>query len=336
MWDGVSPESLKAHHTECGAKACAQCQWYQCGAAWRAASTLPQGQNEHSKQPWLAARLIDGQLRIGCIACCRKCSSKRNRFSNFDITLPIKSFRLTRHAKSADHIGAARKYVDAKPTKQALTEMQAHWKAAHEGRSFRDKGGVSSDKVCRMRWCLEEAVMETYRDFLKDAVSIVLMRDERKNRLLVRFSAVDADMNTLMGTLGQASMGATCAAESILEHTAEIVRIFCTRRVDQPRGSKLPAEELDAELLDHIRTHIEVIVSDAAASERLATEQGRGSRRPAGPAQEVWTPNLKLSVRDHAHAVKRTVLGGQHHRALPLKVTWKSAGSISAQCARSQ
>ena len=108
--------------------------------------------------------------------------------------------------------------------------------------------------------CLEEATLETYRAFLQAAVSIALMRDERKGRLLVRFSAVNANMHTLMGTLGQADMGTTCTAESILDRTVEITKRFCTRRVGQPRRCQLPKPELDEALLAHIRNSIEITV----------------------------------------------------------------------------
>ena len=66
---------------------------------------------------------MGGDARIGCQGCHRAAAG--HNFANFDVNLPIKPFRLKRHAGTTEHL-----YVDARPTTEALAEMQLHWNAA--------------------------------------------------------------------------------------------------------------------------------------------------------------------------------------------------------------
>ena len=76
------------------------------------------------------------------------------------------------------------------PAAFVLKDMADCLEALQSGRSSRDKG-ASSDHKMRLRWRVSEEALEHYRDFLGKATSVVLMRDERRGRLLLRFSAVD-------------------------------------------------------------------------------------------------------------------------------------------------
>jgi hypothetical protein len=67
----------------------------------------------------------------------------------------------------------------------------------------RQRNTASSTKTARMRWAVVEAMREKDRLFLRQAVTIVLARDERRNCLFVRFSACDAN-DVRRGFMGQA------------------------------------------------------------------------------------------------------------------------------------
>ncbi|MCP4240809.1 MAG: hypothetical protein GY772_09645 [bacterium] len=162
----------------------------------------------------------------------------------------------------------------------------------------------TSDRKSLMRWCVSEAVLDHYRNFLLDAKTMVLMRDERHGRVLLRFSAASDDMRTLRGVLGQLKGQSGSNAEAILQATSQIITEFCTPLANASRNTRFAIAKTDEALLQHIRNIIEIVVTDAAPNEILASNMGRGTR--GEPAAEAFTPNVKFLIRDHAHAVKRT------------------------------
>jgi hypothetical protein len=157
-----------------------------------------------------------------------------------------------------------------------------------------------------MRWAIVEALREKDREFLRKATTIVLMRDERETRLLVRYCAADKHLNVRRGFLGQ-TRGAGGLGREIVAATSRILRLFATRKAGMPPGGRgTPVR--DKALIRHIQDHIEILVSDSAASELLAANIGRGKRandRMEGP-RDPLTPNLVLVGRDYAHGFRRT------------------------------
>ena len=74
---------------------------------------------------------------------------------------------------------------------------------------------------------------------------------------------------------------------------------------DRKEGSTLPTR-LDAELLKNIRESVEVVKTDAAADELLASSILRG-HVPGNDGPEAHFPNYRLTARDALHASRRSV-----------------------------
>ena len=171
----------------------------------------------------------------------------------------------------------------------------------------RQSGAKCSRKTRNMRWAVVEALWEKDREFLRKSTTIVLMRDERETRLLVRYCAADKHLNVRRGFLGQ-TRGAGGLGQEIVSATARVLKVLCTRKAGLPPGGRgTPVR--DQALLWHIQDRIEILVSDSAASELLAANIGRGNRTDAGVEgpRDPLTPNLVLVGRDYAHSFRRTL-----------------------------
>lgn len=191
-----------------------------------------------------------------------------------------------------------------------MGDMRECWEAMQQGRSARSMRGPSgsaSDRASLMRWCISEAILEDARAFLRKARTIVLIRDERNGRLLIRWRGATAGLEARAGVMGVCKAMPSSEAEAINQATGRIITRFCTSRSAPPRSTRLPGPIVDADLERHIRDRVEIIVTDAAANELLAGNQGRARRGAAELAP--LTPNLMLVARDHAHASRRTALG---------------------------
>jgi hypothetical protein len=158
-----------------------------------------------------------------------------------------------------------------------------------------------------MRWAIVEALREKDRAFLRKSTTIVLMRDERETRLLVRYCASDKHLNVRRGFLGQ-TRGAGGLGREIVAATARVLRVFCTQKSGLPPGGRgTPVR--DKGLLRHIQDRVEILVSDSAASELLAANIGRGKSTDGGVDghRDPLTPNLVLVGRDYARSFRRTL-----------------------------
>eukprot|EP00435_Cladocopium_sp_Y103_P056645 s1470_g19.t1 len=128
------------------------------------------------------------------------------------------------------------------------------------------------------------------------------MRDERKGKLLLRYRAVLTDLSTISSCFGMVPVSGS--AESIAQATDALMEAFCVEKKQPPRASKVEEAAVDTGLLQHLRDSVTIIVTDAAASEQLATDLQRGRRNAADDSQASMT-NIKLVGRDAAHASTR-------------------------------
>lgn len=160
-----------------------------------------------------------------------------------------------------------------------------------------------SKKTHVMKWCLEEALLEFQRQALGQAKTITICRDERAQRLLIRYSSCDSALRVDRGMLAMAKKFGT-GADQITQATASALSRFCTKCHGCPNQNV--GSVLDEDLLQHIKNHIEVLVVDAAADELLSGNIGRGRRSAAVELSDAnLTPNLILVARDRAHASRR-------------------------------
>ena len=316
--------------------ACTSCRWPSEGASLEREFRLSDGVDPSvimglsgaqailAKGSWCQTKQgPDGKLRLGCIACAalpsdRTATSKVRLWATSQAcSKTLTRWRMRRHANSQVHKAAVLHLlgVEVGPTggcvagAPPLDEFQALLAHMGEGESERasarrQTNSKCSTKVRRMRWVLVEALREQDRKFLAGATTIVLCRDERESRLLLRYSACSSNLQVRRGFLGQTRNAGGHACE-LVNATRKAIRQFCTKKWAMPAGGRGKAVH-DKALQRHIQDHVEIVVSDSAPNEVMAANIGRGWRQePIGNA-EALTPNLVLIGRDCAHGFRRT------------------------------
>ena len=98
------------------------------------------------------------------------------------------------------------------------------------------------------------------------------------------------------------------SAESIAQATDALMEAFCVEKKHPPRASKVEESAVDTSLLQHLRDSVTIIVTDAAASEQLATDLHRGRRNAADDSQASMT-NIKLVGRDARMQARACLIG---------------------------
>ncbi|CAE7665454.1 unnamed protein product [Symbiodinium necroappetens] len=132
------------------------------------------------------------------------------------------------------------------------------------------------------------------------------MRDCRDGRLLMRFRASRAsDLQVCSGILGVARLG-FMDSDSLASATRDLIKDFCTIGKHAPRSAtRVSKGRFDEALYNQIRSKVQILVTDAAASEILASKILRGTREGANRDPEPLLPNVRLIGRDAAHAATR-------------------------------
>ena len=206
-----------------------------------------------------------------------------------------------------------------------LQEWESCFNGLRKGKSARDGGG-QSDKVVLMRWCITESMLQLWRKQLGSARSLVLVRDERKGRMGLRFRACLQDFSVIEGVFGLEELQEGKKSAHIHAATVQALKSFCTSCHSPPRNYKMQdANRLDHGLLNHLKECCDMIVTDCAAAELLAQDMARGKRPLAvtvgpsrigdGPADDLegrhgdqaTFPHAKVIGRDRAHACGRLI-----------------------------
>jgi hypothetical protein len=266
---------------------------------------------------------------LGCIACAnlpptRTIGTMARVWAQYEACQnSLANWQLQRHARSQVHqqavlhllgvaVGPTGGCLSGAPTLDSFRTLLSRMEEGESERASarRQSGAKCSLKIRNMRWAVVEALREKDREFLRTSTTIVLMRDERETRLLVRYCAADKHLNVRRGFLGQ-TRGAGGLGREIVAATGRVLRTFCTRKAGLPPGGR-GAPTRDQGLLRHIQDRIEILVSDSAASELLAANIGRGKRADDGVEgpRDPLTPNLVLVGRDYAHSFRRTLSSG--------------------------
>jgi hypothetical protein len=269
--------------------------------------------------PWVNARDNSGQWGIGCEVCGQSKSSTlvRGDFAAFKSTA-LRVDVLRRHQASAQHrrcvlealevnLGPKGLALVGAPPLSAFTEALAKLQTGESARRM-DQGGTG-DRMKNMRFCLLEALAEVNREFLQRSATLVLMRDERHGRLLIRFAACTKTLETKRGTLAVMRDYDSPTAENLLTATKQAFKQFCTHRLGKPRSMRLAEPKTDHSLVRHMRHITEMLVSDGASSELLAADLSRGRRGSAGEedGDDAFTPNVKIVGRDLAHCARHVL-----------------------------
>lgn len=271
----------------------------------------------HLQLPWLGYVVEDGRIQVGCVICHRTGRNK-GPFGLFEVTQVsrLKRAALLRHEKSECHVQAWRSA--AEKTGLPGPEVEDHLDApSYE--VFKDalkrrldglacqaalpQHGIGPDKLRQLSFCLSEAKRMLTRAWLMEsAATIALQQDERNQRLLLRFTAASSNMERRSGVLGLAKNFGS-AAGSISQATERIIREFCTPGFFAP-GLQTTEFPLCEALLESIRSKIEVVTCDNAGDEQKATEL---LRTRSGSDGKPFLPNMRLGLRDHAHASRRVI-----------------------------
>ena len=261
---------------------------------------------------WLASAKVDGKWGLGCIVCCAKgVPSVFGTFSWNGVgrNSVLKTEKLLRHHNSREHARAVAAYfgiADSSLGAPPAEEMRDQLSTLLQG-----KPPDHGTKSRAMTWCLGEAILDVDREFIRQAKTVSLCRDDRAQRLLMRFHGATATLDVRSGVLGIGTEhrekpdadGLVAATKQVLEH-------FCTPRREAPKHGDGPydiAESMDAKLVHHLTTIIEVIAVDEEAAELKAADSGRGRRSSAADLAPI-TPNLKFVTRDKAHGFRRTFM----------------------------
>jgi len=353
------------HYKTCSARRCETCSWVRHRKRYRKGTTMDTAITDADKASldpdahilslasWCVSASVAGKWGLGCAACSKlpesrvACSKLRKWARHKACRRKLDGWALVRHARTLLHVGAVAQLLGLQrgptgasvcgaPPISDFAELLVHMEKGESGRQTaqRQRNAASSTKTARMRWAVVEAMREKDRLFLRQAVTIVLARDERRNRLLVRFSACDAKLNVRRGFMGQAR-GAGGKSLQVVDATRKVLKEFCTVNHGVPDG--VGQAMLDEALYKHIRSKIEMVVSDSASNEVMAADIGRGRRLPqlagggdlpvehgdlasgdnGNPSRDgdplsdarnglaCLTPNLMLVGRDLAHGFRR-------------------------------
>eukprot|EP00435_Cladocopium_sp_Y103_P048565 s89_g14.t1 len=300
------PLKLVEQHARCCRSKpgrCGLCHWHLKRSGWL------KGLKDSS---WAKVSVKYNVARLGCTYCAlAETESPWALFEQKPLTM--KPYALQRHEESETHKKAAMafKASDKGIFAPAANEFQDALTKMAKGGSSRD-GKCCSDKRTQIRWCLSEAVLSLSRERLRRAESVAIMRDERKGRLLLRYRATLDDLSVVSGVLG--FLPTQGFADSIAEATQKSISDFCTPLLCRPRQFKpvSGADELDKSLLEVLLGKTEILITDAAAPELLASRILTGKRKAASASELAMAlgepfKRVKVIGRDAAHASTRLI-----------------------------
>ena len=157
----------------------------------------------------------------------------------------------------------------------------------------RGLGGFGHIKTRKMVWCLAESLKQLYRNQLRQACTINILRDERNKRLQFSWRTCNSKMSLNRGGFGIIKSHDSGACGNA-EGTRKLIENFCTKFYDPPDAPKSCAEPtLDVSLLRHIRNVTEAITIDAASCEvASARDLTSSSSFTAEQIAQPFMPNL--------------------------------------------
>ncbi|CAE6949012.1 unnamed protein product [Symbiodinium sp. CCMP2456] len=273
---------------------------------------------------WLQAWHAEDGLRVGCLPCYRylqqcpdvpsDCRLIESTYANFELASvsSLKPSNLRRHADSPGHALALAIYEGKTPPTEELAPPASSWRSLwallRKKRQTETPAteALGRGKVRLMLCCLAEAIRQRHREHLRAATCVTLSMDVAKTRLLVRFSAVTAELVVRRGVLGMRRSKET-GHQNILGLLKSILANAATSLCGAPLNGDSPVKEepwLDHDLYEHLRSITVVWNSDAAGDEMLAAQESQ--RTPASLDDLLpLFPNLTFVNRDKAHASRR-------------------------------
>ena len=279
-----------------GVQKCVRCKWATYKSNWQ------------KELPWLDAKmdLETGRWGIGCRLChdaqqvapevMSKFPVARHHFARYEVSSgEIRVTRFRKHAGSPAHQTAESMAGGKEPALDdvgGFTPTLAEWKSvldhtkpSNVQADVADAG--SRKKAHMMRWCLAEAHREKQREAVKNALCVSLSQDQRGRRFLVRFRAVDAQLEVTDGTLQLVKVVTSPeapGAQGIRQMTLKALQNFCTPTTPPTYGGLLKGakaqKECNYELLQNLTDKVECMAADAAGDEQLAMRDLAGISGP--------------------------------------------------------
>ena len=306
-WSGARPSTTVQKQASCSQKVddldrlrhvescpnpnrCAVCSFLRSSGRWGEASAITR--EGEAIGSWLILGKNKAEtIGLGCWVCQQ--AGKDNEYARASVVTGFLG-NVRRHGCCVEHqealamLGFDSLLGHAKDTP---TEGEFQQVLNRLGQSLRK--GVASQfgrhKCAQMEFCLAEASRQTARQFLSRAVSVAVSQDFRKNRLLMRFTAVDSNLEVRRGFLGSVeSPGGETITNVLLAMDGIVTRFFTS-------GAGGPAPQpVDEDMKQSFCEAVTVFVADAAS-----TEQG------AGRCSQHLFPNLISVQKDRPHAVQR-------------------------------
>ena len=281
---------------------CVRCQWAKNRLKWEpklpvllpgwATSSSASAASARLGSTWvLCSRDTKGTYRFACKGCgdIPAFQVKGKRGSD------IQKFQ--RHQQSSAHMRAILTIID--PTAIGPTGIPVLGAPAPEDFIRVWEAGVPKDlekigsrkKVDKLLDCIFEALERRHRAFAASADTITLFRDASQGLLVIRALLCDRKLNQHHVLLGlNRDQGSD--AFDITEATEKIIQEF-----SKPHNKLCSDAEREAsQLAMHIRSKIEAVCVDSASNETKSALLMRSSG---------LTPNLKVIIRDRAHASRR-------------------------------
>lgn len=252
---------------------------------------------------------------VGC-RICREAFSERppSTWASFGVRgKALKTSSIRRHVVTRHHKTALGKMLGVHVEGRCSPSLDEFMQVLADRRKGLPHGSTSDvagrKKACRMTWCLAEAAKDIERAHIRKSMVVALHQDARDQLFLVRYAAVAPDLKVMRGVLGIAKNFGT-KSDDICTATIGILENFCTPRLSppaSPTGFRPSAASVDNNLLEHLRSKIEMFDADAATDEQRAGRvlQGKSESSNIGSIESAFLPNLKIILRDRTHAATR-------------------------------
>lgn len=260
----------------CDSERCAPCRYHRLHHKWQRRLTPAL-----TGKPWLkAGRRGNGKAKewfVGCIACraAQVTGGPSTAWSRFEVdtidALQLKN--LQQHERTHCHQKAlaglhslpGQAATACVPSVDAFEKvLQAREK--HQSLEAGVEGIGARKKMQRMQFCLAEARRALARKVLRKATTIVLHQDGRSPRLLTRYAACTPSLEVIRGAFPHQKHYRP-DYRSVAAATLDTIRVFCTPFHGAPGR---PEATVDEALEEHIKSSVEVLSADAAASQQLA------------------------------------------------------------------
>lgn len=217
--------------------------------------TFSYEQKQMATQTWLAMT-PHGMM---CVAC--KNSGFKGPWSDGTAGSEVKRLRfwfVAKHGKAKNHINAVKKALGLSSAAALLApelgEFHRMLEGIRKGESLRNANQFNqmSDKTQLIGRCLQEAALNDLRAQLRNAKSISLMRDARRQRLLIRYGLCDEQGNVKAGVLG---MARSCGESGldVVKATENVLKRVCTTNDHAPRWYAGAKPHFNGDLFDHAR-----------------------------------------------------------------------------------